>query len=115
MDSIVHTAHGAIITSFITDNPYLIATGGFIGFLPDLIGELDKIIHKDDNTWKYYNFVHKISWKNPLIYFPQSLIHILIDKPVHTEKCHWWRKGCRRWNVLSWVVVIVYLLLKWVV
>ena len=111
MDTILHITQGALITSYATDNPYLIGAGGLIGGLPDIIGFAEKLIKKD--SWNWYNYVHSVSFKNPLMYLPVSLIHILLDKPLHTKGCKWWKFPCLWVEIGLWVITLILILVRY--
>ena len=113
MDTIQHTVQGCLITLFVTDNIPLIITGGIIGGVLDVIGKAEKVIKKDDSAWSWYNRVHALSFKNPFVYLPQSLLHILLDKLTHTETCKWWKGKCIALEILGWLITIVIVLQKY--
>lgn len=112
MDTILHTVQGALITSFATSNVTLIVVGGLIGGALDIIGKAEKVIKKDNGAWKWYNKVHALSFKNPFVYLPQSILHILLDKFTHTKSCKWWKGKCIVLEVLAWLVTIAVVLNK---
>lgn len=130
MDSLLHFVQGALLTSLISEDVTMIATGGCIGIIPDLVGYLDKytikteklydgiltkislsIIYKS-NQWDAYNFAHSLSFINPLVYFPQSLLHILLDKPFHTKQLKWWMGKGIKYEIGAWILTLVLIWMR---
>lgn len=113
MDTFMHGLHGALITSIVTAEPSYLVYGALFGAMPDIVGYYGKFSIKgrkivyNKNDWELYNFVHELSFANPLVYLPQSLAHILLDKPFHTKNCKWWLKPCRKWWLLAWLISLI--------
>jgi len=107
MDTILHSVQGGLLTSFATNDPQLIALGSFVGALPDIIGFAEKIIKKDYSVWNWYIFSHKIALSNPFVFFPQSLIHILQDYPLHKKNCKWWIGSCTFLWIFNWLLTLL--------
>jgi len=111
MDILQHSVQGGLITSVITNDPYIIATGAALGALPDIIGYAEKLIFKNE-SWQWYLAAHKLKWYY-LWCLPYSL-HIILDKFTHGDGKRWWKLKERLWlEIVGWILTLGMLCVSW--
>jgi hypothetical protein len=113
MDIIQHAAWSAPLTLAInkvlplgeTFWPVL-ATLAVFGALPDIIGWVDKLVHRNHNLWNWYLWAHNYPWY--LCIVPTYLFHVFLDSFTHEDGKRWWIPGERlSYEITAWVVLII--------
>lgn len=78
----------------------LVAAGGALGVLPDLIGVYGFVFHPGG---EHYASAHEGVLKESLQYIPMYAMHLAVDSLTHDPDRQWYG-----WNVRVWLQVVLW-------